>query len=323
MTRPTVEPGPAASALRESDGVAVVVIMPAYNAEKYLREAIGSVLGQTLTDLQLVVVDDGSTDSTLELARSTGDDRVHVISVANGGPGRARNAGVAASKPSPYLAFLDADDSWEPTKLEEQVRFLENRPDLAAVGCFMRYVSSDGTLLGQTGQAVTLTDLRRVTRGELFPFQMSSLLARRSVFESIGGFDDVFRHQGSEDLDLYVRIAQTAPIDCLPRALGSYRIHRDSTMSRHQREAIQAARFVKARTALRSRGEDLTWDEFLKIDRPTFSRRRKDLRAVLYRTAALCHAERSRFRALGYLALAFMVSPMYTTLRLLRQKGAQ
>lgn len=311
------------SAPQESAAVAVVVIIPAYNAEKYLQQAIASVLAQTLKDLQLVVVDDGSTDSTLDLARSTGDDRVHVVTIPNGGPGPARNAGVAAARPSPYLAFLDADDTWEPTKLEEQMQFLEERTDLAAVGCFMRYVSWDGTLLGQTGQAVTLTDLRRVTRGELFPFQMSSLLVRRSVFESIGGFDDVFRHQGSEDLDLYVRIAQTAPIDCLPRTLGSYRIHRDSTMSRHQREAIQAARFVKTRTALRSRGEDISWDEFLKIDRPTFSRRRKDLRAVLYRTAALCHAERNRLRALGYLGLAFAVSPMYTTLRLLRQKTAR
>ena len=123
------------------------------------------------------------------------------------------------------MAFLDADDSWDSEKLLEQTRFLAADPTLVGAGCLMRYVSSSGKVLGETGQTLQPTDLRRVAAGELFPFPMSSLIVRRSALERSGLFDESFRHAGSEDLDFLARLASAGPLQCVPRVLGSYRIH--------------------------------------------------------------------------------------------------
>src|SRR5687767_3248424 len=95
---------------KQSVAVDVSVIMPACNAAGYLAQSLRSVLAQTLTNLQLVIVDDGSVDDTPDIARSVRDDRVVVLSGPNRGPSHARNAGIAAARPSPYVAFIDADD---------------------------------------------------------------------------------------------------------------------------------------------------------------------------------------------------------------------
>ncbi|MGI8668594.1 MAG: glycosyltransferase family 2 protein, partial [Aridibacter sp.] len=101
----------------------VSVIIPAYNAEQFISQTIESVLGQTLKDFEIVVVDDGSTDETAGIAESYGAP-VRCIRKTNGGVSRARNTGIehAVGK---YIAFLDADDLWEPTKLEKQVALLD------------------------------------------------------------------------------------------------------------------------------------------------------------------------------------------------------
>src|SRR5688500_5518581 len=121
--------------------VGVAVVMPAYNAERFVADAVRSVLAQTHADLELLIVDDGSTDGAADVARAQADGRVRVLTVPNGGPSRARNVALAAAPPSRYVAFVDADDLWDRGKLAAQVALLDARPELVAVGCLMRYVS--------------------------------------------------------------------------------------------------------------------------------------------------------------------------------------
>jgi glycosyltransferase involved in cell wall biosynthesis len=307
---------------RRAESVEVAVVMPAYNAARFVTEAIRSVLEQTLTNVQLVIVDDGSTDETLEMTTSVVDERVVVLTGPNRGQSYARNAGIAAACPSRYFAFIDADDCWDKTKLAEQVLFLNVHAEVLAVGCFMRYVSSNGRRLGYTGQIVTAGDRARIARGELFPFPTPSLVVRRSALAQAGGFDEVLGTQGSEDLDLYARLARLGPIACLPDVLGSVRIHRDSLMATRRRDINRAARFVRLRLRARDEGRDLTWEEFLQNHPATWHERRQDLVERAYRSAALSYSDARYGRAVAYGGLAVLIDPKYVLRRAYRQRCA-
>jgi glycosyltransferase involved in cell wall biosynthesis len=298
----------------------VSVIMPAYNAARYILDAVRSVLDQRGVDLELIVVDDGSTDETPELVSRIADPRLRLLIDSNYGPAHARNRGCRAAGAASYLAFLDADDAWDGDKLLEQTRFLEINPDLVGAGCLMRYVSSSGKVLGETGQTLDPSDLRRVSAGELFPFPMSSLIVRRSALARAGLFDEGFRYAGSEDLDFLARLAAAGPLQCVPRVLGSYRIHPTSAMARDRLRINAEARFVRQRIARRAGGGDLTWEEFLAKHPRTWKEQWQDLVEVFYRSAALWHGEGQRLRAFGYATLAMITGPWYTTRRLYRQR---
>jgi glycosyltransferase involved in cell wall biosynthesis len=301
-------------------GPIVSVVVPAYNASRYILQAVHSVLGQSLTELELLVVDDGSTDDTREVLARVSDSRLRVLSRANGGPACARNEGCRAARASGYVAFLDADDWWDPGKLVSQLSYLDAHPDLAAAGCLMRYVSSSGKVVGQTGQTLTPADLRRVAAGELFPFPMSSLIVRRSALARSGLFDESFRYPGSEDLDFVSRLAQGGPLQCVPEVLGSYRVHPASAMATERLRINFEARFVRERIARRVAGGDLSWEEFRAGHRPSWGERRQDLVEVCYRSAALWHSEGRTLRACGFAGLALLIGPRYTLRRLRRQR---
>ncbi|HEX7976733.1 MAG TPA: glycosyltransferase [Anaerolineales bacterium] len=180
----------------------VSVIIPAFNQCAYLGAAVQSVLDQTFTDWELVVVDDGSTDNTSEVAARFSDPRIHVMRQVNKGLPGARNTGIAASS-GEYLAFLDADDTYLPNKLEIQVAHLDKEP-----GVGLSYASR--IEIDQQDQPSWLvrapeqTDLRRLVLG--FPFTINDLLVRRTWVERVGGFDETFRLH-SEDRDFYLRLA--------------------------------------------------------------------------------------------------------------------
>jgi glycosyltransferase involved in cell wall biosynthesis len=298
----------------------VSVVIPVYNAAAYIVTAVRSVLAQRGVELELIVVDDGSSDETRDLVHGVSDPRLRLLADTNHGPAHARNQGCRAAGATSYIAFLDADDSWDGEKLLEQIRFLESNPELVGAGCFMRYVSSSGKVLGETGQRLQPADVRRVAAGELFPFPMSSLIVRRSALERSGLFDESFRYAGSEDLDFLARLAAAGPLQCVPRVLGSYRIHPGSAMARERLRINAEARFVRHRIARRAAGGDLTWDEFRATHRRTWAERRQDLVEVFYRSAALWHGEGRRLRAFGYALLATITGPRYTIRRLYRQR---
>lgn len=299
----------------------VSVVIPAFNASRYIGETVATVLAQTVAALEVIVVDDGSADSTAAIVRAITDDRVRLLSRSNGGVSAARNAGIREARAQRFVAFLDADDCWDAEKLERQIAFLDQHPSCVATGCLMRYVSSSGRVLGRSGHVVTPADRRAMAQAELFPFPISSFLVRRDVLETVGGFDESLGRPsgGAEDLDLLARLAQAGEVACVPSILGSYRIHPGSAMARDRLRINREARFVRRRTAVRRNGGDLTWEAFAATCPETWRERRQDCVELAYRTAALWFGEGRPLKALRYGAMAAVIDPFYTFRRLHRQ----
>jgi glycosyltransferase involved in cell wall biosynthesis len=186
----------------------VAVIVPTWNQAEYLRPAVESVLAQTERGIEAVIVDDGSTDGTVDVARALceADSRVILVSQANAGPGAARNRGLAATS-APYVCFLDADDLLPRGKLEQQSRFLDEHPDVDVVYSGAAHFFGDDpreaesvTLIAEGEQLVSA-----LLGGADRAFPLHAALTRRSVLDRIGGFRE-FRPL-VEDVDLWVRAA--------------------------------------------------------------------------------------------------------------------
>lgn len=218
----------------------VSVVMIFFNEERFLEEAVQSVYDQRLTDWELILVDDGSTDGSTAIARELAarDDRIYYVNHSgheNRGMSASRNLGVAKST-APYIAFLDADDVWSPDKLTEQVDLLENMPDVAMVSGAIRYwyswdpaaTEEDFVLL--TGGAA---QERRIDPPDaalwLQPLGRQAnvgmdLLVRRSVFDAAGGFEERFRGF-LEDQAFIIKVSLSYPIYISSRVWLRYRRH--------------------------------------------------------------------------------------------------
>ena len=230
---------------------AVSVIMPAFDAERYLHTAVDSVLRQTYTDLELLIVDDGSSDETAPIARwyAARDPRVRVLQQPNAGPGPARNMGFRAAQ-GRYLAFLDSDDEWDDMFLAEHVAILDRRPDVDVVIGNAR--NRGGPRDGHPSRPV---------RGEGVPITLAEILAdetclfimavfRREVVDTVGGFDpDLLTN---EEYEMWIRAALAGfTFTRHTRPLGWYSCRADSLSSSDRLMLTGILRvFAKTRSSL-------------------------------------------------------------------------
>jgi glycosyltransferase involved in cell wall biosynthesis len=207
----------------------VTVIVPAYNAEPFIARTLRSALRQTYGALEIIFIDDGSTDSTRAVACAVaqGDKRVRVISVPNGGVAKARNIGISEAA-GELLAFLDADDLWYPTKLELQVAALDEMKDAAAVYVLSREIDMDDRVL-KDGNPIVFNGYTFARHLYLRPIgNGSSLLVRRESALAVGGFEPSWaarRIGGCEDLDFELKLAARYPIAVVPFYLVGYRVN--------------------------------------------------------------------------------------------------
>jgi glycosyltransferase involved in cell wall biosynthesis len=203
----------------------VSVIIPCYNGERYLRQAIQSALGQDYPRVEVIVVDDGSTDRSSTIAHQY---PVRYLHQQNRGLSGARNSGIRISR-GIYLAFLDADDRLRPEAISAGVRLLEHRPDCAmAVGDHV-FISEDGShATGSRKDCLSAFHYEALLKSN-FVEVTSSALFRRSVFDRVGHFDT--RLRVAEDYDLYLRIAKEHAICCHSTVVAEYRIHRGTLSS--------------------------------------------------------------------------------------------
>ncbi len=200
----------------------VSVVIPTYNYARFLPQAIDSALVQTHPPLEVIVVDDGSTDETPRVLAGYGD-RIRVIRQANGGAGAARNTGIAAAR-GEYIAFLDADDVWLPRKLELQMARFEADPELGLVHCGAEVVDDQSRLTGFMINGLegwVAADLLRLDREVMGPG--SNIVVPRRVAEEMGGFDE--RLPPSEDWDFSYRIAARYRVGYVAEPLIRYRQH--------------------------------------------------------------------------------------------------
>jgi len=209
---------------------AVSVIMPGYNVEPYIGVAIESVLAQTFTDWELIVIDDGSTDRTSAIAEAftREDPRLRLVRQENRGISAARNHGLRVST-APFIAILDSDDLWAPTFLATQMAVFDANPDVDVVTGNAWFLGGkfDGHPARPTPDTRPNPDLLTILSDEMSMFIMS--VFRRRVYDTIGGFDETMRC--NEDYDFWLRAA-TAGFRFVrnDQPLGHYR-RRDDSLS--------------------------------------------------------------------------------------------
>jgi glycosyltransferase involved in cell wall biosynthesis len=192
---------------------AISVIIPTYNRREMVQRALHSVLKQTHTAAEIIVVDDGSTDGTAEALPPAPN--LKILTVGHGGVSAARNAGVAASS-LPWIAFLDADDEWNPDKLEKQTRWLEQNPG--------NRICQTQEIWIRNGKRVNPGAVHRKQGGLIFPLCLercmvtpSSVLLERKLFDQCGGFDAAM--PACEDYDLWLRLAVREPVGLVDEML--------------------------------------------------------------------------------------------------------
>lgn len=210
----------------------VSVVIPAYNAMAYLPETVESVLRQTFTDFEVLIIDDGSSDQIVQWASQVTDPRVKLISQENQGISGARNIGIDYAK-GEYVAFLDADDIWEPTKLEKQVRCLEDNPAVGLVNTWVLLTDERGKSTGRMGISHAEGDVwKQLVEFKTVCCCASTPLIRRCCFEIVGVFDRDL--SGLADWDMWVRIASHYSFALLKQPLVRYRHHPNNMSKNYQ-----------------------------------------------------------------------------------------
>jgi len=216
--------------------------MGVHNGARYLPQALRSILDQTFRDLELIVVDDASTDETAAILASCGDPRLTVLrNEENRGLTRSLNAALAASRGT-YIARQDADDRSLPDRLERQTRFLEEHRDVALCGTWARMVDPEGRVVA-TGRPPAAPDELRQGLLEENKIFHGTMLARRALMEELGGYREAFRY--TQDYDLYLRALDGHRLANVPEELYELRFHGGALTS--TRQELQHAYRVLAR----------------------------------------------------------------------------
>ncbi|NMG31218.1 glycosyltransferase family 2 protein [Aromatoleum evansii] len=222
MSRLTDDPGIVAAqqCLRRAPAPLVSVVIPSYNRGHALGACIASVLGQTLEDFEIVVVDDASTDDTRERVAAIGDARIrYVAHERNRGGAAARNTGVRVAR-GDFIAFLDSDDGWAPRKLERQIALLGERgPEYGVAYTWFIGRDRDGGEVSRSDHSLdgSVADALLVAN---HVGTFSSIVVRRDVFECVGGLDEDLR--SCQDWDLSIRLSRVTKICCVEDYLVSY-----------------------------------------------------------------------------------------------------
>lgn len=220
----------------------ISVIIPAYNAEKTIQETINSVLNQTFQDFEIIVINDGSTDSTLNIVSGINDPRIKIFSYPNSGAAVSRNRGFDVAN-GEYIALLDADDLWTSDKLEAQYNALKSHPQASVVYSWTDYINESGQFL-QSGRHLAF-------QGNVYPELLvknflengSNPLIRRQTVIKIGGFDESLL--GGQDWDFYIRLAQNYEFVVVPKVQILYRVSSQSISSQLERQEKQCLQVIQ------------------------------------------------------------------------------
>ncbi len=300
----------------------VSVVIPTYNSASAVREALESVLAQTYSDFEVIVVDDGSTDNTESVMRSFGD-RVSYLKQDNRGAGAARNQGIQRSR-GEYVAFLDSDDLWLPTKLAEQVPLLDRDSEIGLV-------YSDWAVVSEQGETDS-SHLRNLPAASGYVFDdlvqsgfilTSGTVVRRSCLDDVGYFDETLSI--AQDYDLWLRICYRWKVALVNKPLVTKRNWNGSLSSNLPKTAAErimlfekglksfrdmtprSRRLVRRQVALNY--WDLGYHHF---DRMLLKEARKNF------ISSLKHDWTNR-RALGYLAASYFPAPLVSVVRAVKR----
>lgn len=217
----------------------ISVVIPVFNGEKTIKETIESVLGQTFTNFELIVINDGSQDLTLEVISSIKDSRIQVYSYPNAGLSASRNRGIVKST-GEYISFIDADDLWTSDKLESQLKALKNYPETAVAYSWTDYIDENSQFLGK-GSHITVN-------GNIYPHLLltdilengSNPLICKQAFLEVGNFDESLH--AAEDWDMFLRLASRYHFVAVSSPQVLYRISSNSMSAnvlQQERESLK------------------------------------------------------------------------------------
>lgn len=199
----------------------VSVVIPTYNRGHYLRETLDSVFYQTYRDIEIIVVDDGSTENTPEFIKEYLD-RIIYIYKENGGQGSARNVGINRAK-GEYIAFLDSDDLWLPQKIKIQVEYMDKHPEYGMIFSKCEFIDEMNKVIGEWECPDDTSFDSLLMRGNTI--MVPTVMVRREVFDVAGLFDERRELIGVEDYDMWLRIGFQYKIGFLDAILARYRFH--------------------------------------------------------------------------------------------------
>jgi glycosyltransferase involved in cell wall biosynthesis len=228
--------------------------MPVRNGERYLPEAMESILGQTFADFELVVIDDESTDATPELLAGyrSRDDRIRVVRKHSEGLVAALNHGCAIAR-APYVARMDVDDIAAPERLEHQLGYLAEHPEVALLGTGHTEIDGEGRILGTTSYPASMEAV-----AERLPtkncFAHPTVVFSRAVFDAVGGYRAALLH--AEDYDLWLRMSDGHPVANLAAPLLAYRVHPGSVSLQNRRQQTLSTLAAQAAARIRRAGGD-------------------------------------------------------------------
>jgi len=208
---------------------AVSIIVPTYNRSAFIGEAINSVLQQTFSDFELIVIDDGSTDSTGEIVDAFKDERLVFIQQENAGRSAARNRALATAR-GKYIAFLDSDDTYLRDKLERQVNFMEAHPEIGMIYTSAKCIDAEGNILKNHVYVASVSGqiYRQVAFFRPVTITLPTVMLRREVLDNVGGFDE--KMERFEDTDLWRRISKRYQVGALNYPTCLLRTHDDNTL---------------------------------------------------------------------------------------------
>lgn len=231
----------------------VSVLMPVFDAERYVAGAVDSILGQTFKDFELLIVDDGSTDRSVEIMRTYArrDRRIRLTTRSNRGVSVTRNELLRAAV-GEFIAPMDADDVALPHRLEREVEFLAEHPDVVCVGASYRIIDQASRLIHRafpvTQQDEEIQQL--LLRGHCSLHQ-PTVMYRRAAALKAGGYDEQF--QAAEDMDLWLRLGEIGKLANMPDQVLEYRVYGKSLSDRMQETALDEMRRASA-AACKRRG---------------------------------------------------------------------
>ena len=222
----------------------VSVIIPVYNKREYIKETVNSVLNQDFGSFEIIVVDDGSTDDSLEVVKSISDPRLQIFSQSNSGVERSRNFGFSKSV-GPFVVFLDADDLMSSNRLRKQVDLFNATKDLVLVGTWASVIDHSGEMIGSIRPPTSnaALQLAHLFRNQ---FVSSSVMIKRSVIENGVVFNESRGKRFAEDYDLWLRLAQKGQVSNIPEKLTAYRRLNASRSQSIDRSLLESARDISA-----------------------------------------------------------------------------
>lgn len=221
----------------------ISVVMPVYNAEKYLAQTVESILQQTFTDFEFLIMDDGSTDRSPQILSKYADQdpRIHIFQSQNQGVSKARNA-LLQKACGTYIAVMDADDISLPHRLEAQFHFLEQSPHVVCVGSSHDLIDEKGRFLTCLKLPETDNEIQTLALAGHGSICHPCAFMRRAAVEQVGGYDECLK--SAHDLDLWLKLGEIGALANLPDALLQYRIHTQSVSGQNFIAQRQEALFA-------------------------------------------------------------------------------